>query len=68
MAESFIAIDRLRWEGGWIEPGQPVPTGDGRNYREMLQLGQIARVGDVPTRPAREHAQQLKDSKGSKKH
>ena len=58
--EQFIAIDRLRWGDRWIEPGQNVPADQGRNYQEMLALGQIARVGDLPTRPNRERAAALK--------
>jgi hypothetical protein len=41
----YVALERLRWGDGWIEPGQPVPADEpGRNYDNAVYLGQIARV------------------------
>lgn len=37
----YVARSRLRWDDGWIEPGQPVPAHTARNYDLMLAAGQI---------------------------
>jgi hypothetical protein len=39
---AWIALTRLRWGGGWIEPGELVPSERGRNYEAMWRRGQIA--------------------------
>lgn len=54
--EKYIAVKRLRWGTGWIEPGEEVPADQRRNYIGMLRLGQISRVGDLPTRANRARA------------
>lgn len=42
---AYVALKRLRWGKGWIEPGEPVPAGEpGRNYGQMLRLGSIKKV------------------------
>lgn len=41
---AYIAVDRLIWGDGHIEPGQPVPVEEGRNYAGLLRLGKIART------------------------
>lgn len=38
----YVAVHRLKWGDGYIEPGESVPSGDhNRNYRMMLQRGDI---------------------------
>ena len=43
----YIAVARLRWGDGYIEPGELVPVEEGRNYTSLLRLGRIARVQDL---------------------
>lgn len=42
----FVAIQPLKFGDGWLQPGEPVPVEKGRNYRMMLQRGEIAAVAD----------------------
>lgn len=42
----FIANVPLRFGDGWLHPGESVPVEPGRNYRAMLQRGQISAVAD----------------------
>jgi len=45
---AYVAVHRLKWGDGWIEPGEAVPEGErGRNYSHLLRLGMIERV-DAP--------------------
>jgi|GEM_PF-3264511 len=37
----YIAKRRLRFGDGWIEPGEPVPEEEGRNYASLLTHGHI---------------------------
>lgn len=40
----WIAIERLKWGDGYLEPGDAVPDGeDGRDYAGLERLHQIAR-------------------------
>lgn len=41
---AYVATRRLRFGDGWIEPGEPVPVEEGRNYASLLTLGHIAEV------------------------
>lgn len=41
---AFIAQRRLRWGDGHLEPGDPVPEEEGRNYASLLALGHIVEV------------------------
>lgn len=47
---SYVAVHRLKWGDGWIEPGEAVPEGEpGRNYAHLLRLGMIQQAeGSVP--------------------
>lgn len=47
----YVAQVRLKWEDGFIQPGEPVPADTGRNYQSMLSLGEIVFVGDEGNRP-----------------
>jgi hypothetical protein len=38
----WVALKKLRWGGGWIEPGELVPNERGRNYEALWRLGSIA--------------------------
>lgn len=41
----YIALKRLRWGNGYIEPGEAVPEGEaGRSYANMVRLGEISAV------------------------
>lgn len=37
----YVATRRLRFGDGWIEPGEPVPVEEGRNYASLLAHGHI---------------------------
>lgn len=41
----YVAQTRLRFGDGFIDPGEPVPVVPGRNYSQMLSLGEIVFVG-----------------------
>lgn len=41
----YVAQVRLRWEDGFIQPGEPVPADTGRNYQLMLAQGEIVFAG-----------------------
>lgn len=43
----WIALRRLRFGDGHIEPGEPVPHEPGRDYDGMLRVGEIADAGAV---------------------
>lgn len=43
-----IALERLRFGDGYLEPGDEVPWEPGRNYVSMLYLGQI---NELPVQP-----------------
>ena len=41
--DGYVALKRLRWGDGWIEPGEPVPADDpGRSYQSMTYHGLVA--------------------------
>jgi hypothetical protein len=40
----YVAVGRLRWGDGWLEPGDRVPLEPGRNYGSLLRHGLIALV------------------------
>lgn len=45
----LVAIERLRWGDGYIEPGEPVPEGEaGRDYNALVRLHQAAEVVEHP--------------------
>src|SRR5579875_1789669 len=44
-ASPYVAQVRLKWDDGFIQPGEPVPAGTGRNYQLMLAQGEITFVG-----------------------
>jgi hypothetical protein len=37
----YVAQTRLKFGDGFIQPGEPVPVVPGRNYAQMLALGEI---------------------------
>lgn len=45
---AFIALARLRFGDGWIDPGENVPVEPGRAYDQMVHRGEIALVPDDP--------------------
>jgi hypothetical protein len=45
----YVATRRLKWGGGWIEPGQEVPQEQGRNYASLVRHGEIAPFVPAPT-------------------
>lgn len=45
---AFIALARLRFGDGWIDPGGNVPVEPGRAYDQMVHRGEIALVPDDP--------------------
>jgi hypothetical protein len=49
---AYVAEARLRWGEGWIEPGCPVPSNEGRRYDHLLAAGLISGTADPPG-PAR---------------
>jgi hypothetical protein len=65
---AFIALARLRFGEGWIEPGEQVPVEPGRAYDAMVQRGEIALVPDgtagtpEPELSAKDQAAKLKRS------
>jgi hypothetical protein len=42
----YVAQQRLRWGDGFIEVGEPVPSGAPRNYQLMLASGEIVFAED----------------------
>jgi hypothetical protein len=42
----YIANVPLRFGDGWIHPGESVPVEPGRNYRALLQRGEISLHAD----------------------
>lgn len=64
---AFVALARLRFGDGWIEPGETVPVEDGRGYDAMVLRGEVALVPDgaagTPAEPdvsAKDRAAKLK--------
>ncbi len=41
-SSGFVALVRLPWGDGFVEPGEPVPYEAGRNYTGLLKRRQIA--------------------------
>lgn len=46
--KKFVALKAIRFGAVHLQPGDPVPVEAGRDYRQMLRLGQIAEVQPVP--------------------
>jgi hypothetical protein len=44
----YVAVQHFRFGGKWLEPGDPVPFEEGRNYGAMIRAGQIAQVIGKP--------------------
>ena len=49
----YVALKRLTFGGEVLEPGDEVPIEEGRNYRQMLRLGQIREAGASGAPPPR---------------
>ena len=44
----WVALKAIRFGTETLQPGDPVPVEEGRNYHQMLRLGQIGPAGTAP--------------------
>ncbi len=57
----YIACEPLKFGDRTILPGEPVPVERGRNYRGMLQRGEIQVRADEQPEPARRPRRSVDD-------